>query len=251
MLWTEKVRAILSSIHHLDARYLQKCPKKNNNCWVSTLWVDSKQKRRRPHGTKTLTVSVQFVAWRMIVHIDFWSVPRFRQSETIMRHHVHWFRTCGKIGSIFRFRDITHRLHSYVLFSRWSNCRRYRYPYWRNLVIHFVFLRMEGHVFQHVRMQDLPLGRWYRTFLVRTPKKTHCWFIIHNQSDICIFSYISSGCGAGLPTVSRAELFAVLFAVKMTCKISEDVSAEFVTDAQYVCCIIKLIETGNHKQITP
>ena len=35
----------------------------------------------------------------------------------------------------------------------------------------------------------------------------------------------------------------------MTWKTSEDTRAEFVTDAQYVCCIINLIETGNYKPI--
>ena len=67
-----------------------------------------------------------------------------------------------------------------------------------------------------------------------------------------IFAYFHTsavGVVQGYQTVSRAELFAVLFAVKMTCMLSEEVIAEFVTDARYVCCIISLIETGNYKPI--
>eukprot|EP00435_Cladocopium_sp_Y103_P004600 s2444_g1.t1 len=70
------------------------------------------------------------------------------------------------------------------------------------------------------------------------------------QPPQCPLFYVSAvGIVPGEQTVARAELFAVLFAIKKVHLVDPIPRTEFVTDAAYVCKVIELIESGCFRHI--
>ena len=109
----------------------------------------------------------------------------------------------------------------------------------RHTLVPYVFSLMVAQDSWGSLWHVLRRGLWFKIF----PHLLNIRFNVYRGTLLSAFPRISDWVVAGEQTVARAELMALLVAVKKASLVTPFPRAEFVTDASYVLCkIVRLIE---------